>query len=55
MKKIKESQMQDIIGGSSMPCGWVGLLAVVSIGSAAGIIIGATSGLYSDVKRCWNS
>ncbi len=55
MKKINVLQMVNTVGGTSLTCGWVGVLAVASLGSGLGMIIGATSGLYSDVRRCWNS
>ena len=54
MKKITNNELESITGGL-LACGWVGVLAVASLGSPVGMIIGATSGLYSEVKRCWNS
>lgn len=55
MKKINIIELEHISGGV-LKCGWVGVLAVASIGSGLlGIAVGAAFGLHEDVIRCWNS
>jgi len=46
MKKINKIELE-LINGGALKCGWVGVLAVLNIGSPL---------LFAgDVIRCWNS
>ncbi|NJM80538.1 MAG: hypothetical protein HC854_14665 [Flavobacterium sp.] len=53
MKKLNKIEMSATVGG--LACGWVGILAVVTYASAGGAIIAHSTGLNSEIARCWNS
>jgi hypothetical protein len=55
MKKIDKTKMHLVIGGKALPCGWIGILAVVTYTNPLGILIGPHTGLNSEIGRCWDS
>ncbi|MFD2940895.1 hypothetical protein [Flavobacterium notoginsengisoli] len=54
MKKVSKNKLEKIKGGA-VPCGWIGMFAVVTYGYPGGALISSVSGLNSEIGRCWNS
>lgn len=54
MKKVTKNKLEKISGGA-VPCGWVGVCAVLTLAYPGGTLISSATGLNSEVGRCWNS
>ncbi len=56
--KLTPAEMENIMAGSGIPCGWIGIYTVLNygvLGVFGGYLMGQATGLNEEIVRCWNS